>query len=176
MQYLDKKAGILNKLNASQQKLLKAIHLVSAGLWLSCVIMLMLLPLITRKITSGDELYMYNRTYHFIDLMILTPAAILTLLTGLVYSMFTKWGFFKHGWLIYKWTVTLAIILTGTFYLGPMVTDLLEISEIKRIGALQDPYYIQGSIIGIWAAVINTALLIVAVCISVYKPWKNVKR
>lgn len=166
----------MKKMSVSKQKLLKAIHLISAGLWLSCVVLLTVLPLIARKITTGDELYMYNYIYHFVDMYVLTPAAIITLLTGLVFSLFTKWGFVRHGWIVYKWAVTLALVLSGTFYLGPMVTNLLEISEFKRIGALQDQYYIQGTTIGSWAGVINSSLLIVAVFFSIYKPWKNIKQ
>ena len=166
----------MKTLNQSQQKFLKTIHLISVSLWLSSVLTLALLPIISKKINSGDEVYMYNLAYHFIDMYILTPAAIFTLLTGLIYSIFTKWGFFRHGWIIYKWIVTLVIIITGTFYLGPMVTKLLEISDVKRIVALQDQYYMQGEIIGLYAAIINSALLIIAMFFSVYKPWKNIRK
>lgn len=140
------------------------------------VIILTLMPFVSKNITSGDELYMYDRIYHFIDMMILTPAAILTLISGLIFSIFTKWGFFKHGWLIYKWAITIVIIVTGTIYLGPMVTEMLNISDIKRIAALEDPYYQSGLITGLWASITNTTLLIIAVAVSVYKPWRNIKK
>ena len=166
----------MKKLSMSGQKFLKAVHLVAVGLWLSCVIVLLVIPVIARNIVTGEELYMYNLIYHFIDMYILTPAAIATLLTGVVYSLFTKWGFFKHGWLVYKWLSTLAIIISGTFYLGPMVTKMLAIVDLKRLTALQDMYYLQGVRIGIWAAIINTSLLIAAVFLSVYKPWKNIRK
>jgi len=166
----------MQKLTVAQQKFLKGVHLLVAGLWLSCVIVLGLLPILTSSLTAGDEIYMYNLAYHFIDFYILTPAAVVTLITGLVYSIFTKWGFFKHGWLIYKWVVTLAIIIVGTFYLGPLVGDLLTIADAKRAAALHDPYYIQGHAIGIFAAIINSTLLTLAVFFSIYKPWKNLKK
>jgi len=57
-----------------------------------------------------------------------------------------------------------------------MVTKLLEISDVKRIAALQDQYYMQGEIVGLYAAIINSSLLIIAVFFSVYKPWKNIKK
>ena len=116
---------------------------------------------------------MYNVIYHFIDMFVLTPAAVATLLTGLIYSIFTKWGFIKHGWIVYKWIVTLLLVIVGTFYLGPMVTKLLGIADVKRFAALQDQYYRHGGYIGIWAGIINSSLLIIAVIFSVYKPWKN---
>ncbi len=130
--------------------------------------MLTVLPFVAGRIANGDELYMYNFIYHFIDMDVLTPAAILTLLTGLVYSLFTQWGFIKHGWIIYKWLVTLAIIITGTFYLGPMVANLLEISNLQRIAALNDQYYKHGVTVGLWAGAINTTLLVIAVFLSIY--------
>jgi len=165
----------MTKLSVSQQKFLKGFHLVVAGLWLSCVMVLGLMPIIAAGLTSGDEIYMYNLAYHFIDILVLTPAAVITLLTGVVYSVFTKWGFFKHGWLIYKWIVTLLIIVVGTFYLGPMVTELLEMADAKRAAVLQDPKYLQGHTIGLCAAIVNSILLILAVFFSVYKPWKNLR-
>lgn len=162
-------------MSASQQKLLKALHLLAAGLWLSCVLVLALLPLVSRNIATGDELYMYNRAYHFIDMFMLTPAAVCTLCTGLAYSLFTRWGFTRHGWIVYKWVVTLLIIVTGTFYLGPMVTRLLEIADAERLAALQHPDYVRGAMIGTGAAIINGALLVVALFFSIYKPWKNIR-
>ena len=161
------------RMTVSQQKLLKVFHLLFAGIWFSCVILITLLPLISIKLTTGDELYMYNVIYHFIDMFVLTPAAVATLLTGLIYSIFTKWGFIKHGWIVYKWIVTLLLIIVGTFYLGPMVTKILGIADVKRFAALQDQYYQHGGYIGIWAGIINSSLLIIAVIFSVYKPWKN---
>jgi hypothetical protein len=166
----------LKTLTLSQQKVLKSLHLISASLWLSCVVILMLLPILTHKITSGDGLYIYNLVYHFIDIFLLTPVAIITLCTGLIYSLCTKWGFFQHGWIICKWIITLVIIITGIFYLGPMVGKMLEISDVKRLAAFQDQYYLHGETIGLYAAIINSVLLILAVIFSVYKPWRNIRR
>ena len=166
----------MKPLSRSQQNLLKVLHIFSASVWLTGVVILAVLPFVSNNITSGDELYMYNVIYHFIDIKVLTPAAIFTLITGLIFSVFTKWGFFKHGWLIYKWVITAVIILTGTFYLGPMVTNMLSITDNQRIVSLEDPYYQMGTKIGLWASIVNTILLTIAVVVSVYKPWKNTKK
>ena len=166
----------MKTLNRSQQKVLKTLHLITASIWMACVVVLALLPIISHNIKSGDELYMYNLMYYFIDIKILTPAATVTLITGLIFSIFTKWGFFKHGWLIYKWVVTLGIVLIGTFYLGPMVTKMLTLVDSKRIAVLEDAYYLSGETIGLCAAIFFTVLLIGAIVVSIYKPWKNIKK
>ncbi|MBF0315568.1 MAG: hypothetical protein HQK50_18145 [Oligoflexia bacterium] len=160
----------MKKLTFNQQRTLKTFHLIFAGVWLTCVFLLLCLPFVVTNFSSGDDLYLYNKIYHFIDLAVLSPSAAGTLLTGLLYSLLTPWGFFKHGWLIYKWIITLLVIGVGTFYLGPMVSKLLLIAGEKKFLAIQDEYYIESQLIGIWAAIINSILLIIAVVVSVFKP------
>jgi len=161
------------KLTTSQQKVLKFFHILASGLWLSCVLLLALLPLIPVDAASGDGVYMYRIMFHFIDTYVLTVAAILTLLSGLFYSMFTKWGFFRSGWLVYKWIVTVGLVLVGTFYLGPLSAELLHIARDERLMALQDPAYTSGHTVLVAAAVINSILLSLAVLVSIFKPWSR---
>ena len=64
------------------------------------------------------------------------------LTTGLIYSFFSKWGFFGHTWLIFKWIVPVSAIIFGTFWLGPWETKMMEISGDIGIGALTDDAYL----------------------------------
>ncbi|TCD48409.1 hypothetical protein [Chlorobium sp. N1] len=161
------------KLSAPQQKTLKSLHIITSGLWLSSVLLLALLPLVPIDEASGEGIYTYRLIFHFIDTYVLTAAAVLTLLTGLIYSMLTKWGFFRSGWLVYKWIVTLGLVLVGTFYLGPLSARLLEIAAEERLSALRDPAYTTGDAVLAAAALINTILLALAVLFSVFKPWNR---
>ena len=161
------------KLNKNQQKLLKTAHILVAILWLSCVIVLTGLVYVSQQIHSSEELYMYTYIYHFIDMSILTPAAILTLLTGIIYSSFTPWGYAKHKWIIYKWIVTLFIIISGTFYLGPLTESVLTLVESEKILALKDVQYLHSVTILYYAGIINFFLLLSATVVAVFKPWKK---
>lgn len=129
-------------LSPNQQKWLKIFLLIFGSLWLSSIITMTAITFLADGLTGGGEFYMLNVIYHFIDFKILTPAAIGTFITGLIYSSFTKWGFFKHGWLIYKWAVALGLILVGTFYLGPMVTDMVGLSKELGLAALGDEEFL----------------------------------
>ena len=144
------------QLSTTHQKALKAVHLVVASIWLTCVLLLALLPTLSSKLNTDDKIYMYNLIYHFIDMFVLSPAAVLTISTGLIYSVWTKWGFFKHGWLIYKWVVSLTLVISGIVYLGPMTTEMLKISADIGMLALQDSYYLFGQSLGLWVAILNT--------------------
>lgn len=48
---------------------------------------------LTHELQDGGAFTMVHVIYHFIDFQLLTPAAIATLLTGLIYPSFTGWDF-----------------------------------------------------------------------------------
>lgn len=163
-------------LSPNHQKLLKIVHLIFVSVWFSSIITMTAMTSLAGSLTDDGEFYMLNVVYHFIDFKILTPAAIGTFLTGLIYSLFTNWGFFKHGWLVYKWIVTLTLIVTGTFYLGPMTTEMVDISNKLRLAALGNEDFLSRWEIGLWAGFINAALLLIAFIVSTLKPWKNIRK
>jgi len=164
------------KLTVKQQKLLKAFHLISVAVWFTSVITMSAITTLADGLEDGGAFAMVHQIYHFVDFKLLTPAAVLTLLTGLVYSMFTRWGFFKHGWLIYKWIITVGIIVWGTVHLGPMCTEIMETTARLQLGALNDPNYLAHWRLGFWAGISNAVLLFGAVIVSTLKPWKNIRK
>jgi hypothetical protein len=121
-------------------------------------------------LSSGGQLHLLNRIIHFIDMKLLVPAAITCLLSGWVYSQFTKWGYFKHGWLIFKWIITVLIIVLGTLFSGPWIEETVKISGELGLKALQDADYIWYDSNHLIMGVCMTSTLIVAVFISVFKP------
>jgi hypothetical protein len=133
------------------------------------------ITVLANGLSDGGEFYMLLTVYAFIDFKILTPAATCTLITGLIYSIFTKWGFFKHGWLIYKWLVTLVIVITGTVYLGPWTEVMVDIADSLRLGALENHDFQSKWNISLWAGFINGTLLLIAVFFSIFKPWSGLK-
>lgn len=93
------------KLSPSQQKALKFIHLLAVCCWLGgAVAMLCLSPLCNGpQIANGGQLHGINLALDQIDIwVVVIPGAVGCLLTGLVYCIFTKWGFFRHGWIAVK--------------------------------------------------------------------------
>jgi hypothetical protein len=149
---------------------------VCVAIWLTGVLLLALLPTLVQPTASDEAIRMFTRIYHFVDIRVLTPAATLTFLTGLAYSTFTNWGFAKHGWILLKWAVTLLLVIWGTFHLGPSVKALLHWTSGNQSGMAQDPRFIGAMHLGTMAAIINGAFLLLAVAVSVFKPWKNLQK
>ncbi len=167
----------MKKLGPKGLKWLKGIHLLCVACWIGGAISLLSLYFLKNDVSDGAVLYGINRSIHHVDMLIIViPGAIGCLLTGLIYSVFSHWGFFKHHWISFKWIVTVAIILFGTFFLGPWETTMMEISGERGMAALTDPAYLYNQRMNLIFGSLQAAVLVVTLFVSIFKPWKKHKR
>jgi hypothetical protein len=165
----------MKQLSITQKKWLKSFHLLVAGMWVTTGLIMFLLHFLRTSVETGEQLYLMNQIIHFIDMKILVPSAVLCLLTGCIYSQYTKWGYFKHGWVIYKWIITLLIIILGTIYSGPWITEMVEISKEIGLEALNNSHYQQLDKHQTLMGICMNGTLIITIFISVFKPKKSNK-
>lgn len=166
----------MKKLKGRQVKWLKGIHILAAGIWVTTgIVMLSFVFFMPEKISTGPQLYISNYILYFIDVYILPPAAILCLLTGLIYSAFTGWGFFKHKWISVKWVITISVILLGMFVSEPLIQEMVVLSKDKGLGALHSQQYVQTRLHQNALGVLMLSSLVFAIFVSVLKPWKKRK-
>jgi len=165
----------MKQLSISQKKWLKSIHLLAAGIWVTAGLNMFLLHFMRSSVETGEQLYLMNQIIHFIDMKILVPAALTCLITGWLYSQLTKWGYFKHGWITFKWIITLVIIVLGTLFSGPWITEMVKISGDLGLKALSNLEYQQLDRYQTLMGVCMNGTLIVTIFISVFKPQKTRK-
>ena len=164
----------MKKLKPNGVKLLKVFHLLFAIMWI-CGAIALILGMYIATADTGDELYMKLRMLQVIDDWIIIPGANGCLLTGIIYGIWTNWGFFKYRWLTVKWILTVIQMLFGTFFLGVWLNGSVEIAGSLRDTAFSNSqliYYTQ--MISIWGLA-QLGLLLLYIVISVYKPWKKKK-
>lgn len=154
-------------------KVLKTCHLVFVMMWVVGVMAMAVINLINPL--SGDELYMSLYISRFVDDVLVIPGAILTVITAIVYGVWTNWGFFKHKWITVKWIVSIIVIVVGTFYFSPKLDRCLEIADQTRDAALTNPELIANSQISLYGAFIQAGILLLLIVVSVFKPWKKKK-
>ena len=144
--------------------------------WVGGALSLFALTHFTGNFAFGEHAYGLNFAKHAIDVaVVIIPGAIGCFLTGLCYSLFTPWGFFKHGFITAKWVLTLALILTGTFYLGPRERLLLELSKTQNAAELgmESGQYFITFYEYVNFGFVQSALLVFLVILSVWKPKKR---
>ena len=161
------------KLSAKGLKWLKGFHLIAVSCWIGGGIALGLLYFLKNGVTDGNVLYGINRSIHHVDMaVVVIPGAFGCVITGLIFSSFSNWGFFKHKWIMFKWIVTIVVILFGTFFLGPWETAMMEISGKLGILSLSDSEYLYNENMSLIFGTIQALLLMITIFISIFKPWK----
>jgi uncharacterized membrane protein len=159
-------------LGKNGMRTLKVLHLFTACLWLGGSFGLNLMLLLPWEPGGDAGLVSYGEACKFVDDFVVIPGAVGCLVTGLLFSVLSHWGFFKHRWVAVKWALTVLCVLFGTFFLGPRVNAQPGIALEAGLSALTDPAYLANRQGLVATGPIMLLLIAFMVAISVYKPWK----
>ena|SRR5215207_3673444 len=142
-------------------------HVISSVGWLGAVVAF--LPLAVVGLTSqyAQTVRAAYLTMALIGWYALVPLSLASLLTGLVQSLGTKWGLFRHYWVLFKLLITVlsTIVLlmhmeTLSYLSGVAAETTLSSGDLS---GLRDPSPVLHAGAGL-------LLLLVAATLSVYKP------
>ena len=162
----------MKKISMHWQRWLKGFHVLFACMWVGAAMVLTVKQFFIHPSTGG-ELYGIVSTMDFIDIVIIIPGAIGVLITGLIFSIWTHWGWFKHNWITVKWVICLYGVIFGTYPLGPWMSGLASIAKEKGLSALTDPAYLHNQTMLYLFGTFQAATLIFAVFITALRPWKK---
>ena len=151
-------------ISPSLRKLALTAHVISTIGWLGAIVGF--LALAVAALTSED-VQLVRGTYLAMQLTgwyVLVPLCVASLATGLIMSLGTSWGLFRHYWVLMKFVITIvaAIILfmyTQTLdQLGALARD-----SSLPLNDLRNPSPVLHSGLAVLALLVNTTL-------SIYKP------
>jgi hypothetical protein len=149
------------------RKLALTAHVTSSVGWLGAVVGF--LALAVAGLTSQDA-QMVRAAYlamEFTGWLVIVPLCFASLLTGLVQSLGTTWGLFRHYWILAKLLLTILASIVLLLHMKP-------ISQIAGVAA--ETTLFQADLAGLRIQLVADAgaallVLIVATTLSVYKPW-----
>lgn len=159
----------MKALGVNGVRFLKFFHLLFAIMWIGgafCMVMLLLntIP------TESHEMYMYSLILKKIDDWLIIIGANGCAFTGIIYSIWSKWGFFRHSWIVAKWILTIFMMASGTFIMGPCVNgNVYAIDELSKYTLYNTLFWDNIQKIKYWG-IIQISLLVVTIIISIYKP------
>ncbi|MDE6734580.1 MAG: DUF2269 family protein [Desulfovibrio sp.] len=161
-------------LKSRGMKILKIVHLLGVACWLGGAVCMILLNLSSVGADREGMLYGINFSSHVVDMWVVITLGLGTcVLTGLIYGLLTPWGFFRQRWVAVKWLVTAFCFASGWIFLGRWEAALLAMSEAAGNAALQEAAYRQVRSLHLAGSLVQAALLIFLVAISVIRPWKR---
>jgi hypothetical protein len=98
---------------------------------------------------------------------VIVPASVAALLTGIVQSLGTTWGLFRHYWVVAK--LGLTVLATAILLVHTQVIGRVAAVAADRMLTTSDLHQIRIQLIADAGAAV--VALLVATTLSVYKPW-----
>ncbi|MEU4492843.1 DUF2269 domain-containing protein [Streptomyces sp. NBC_00210] len=158
----------MKPLKRSARRALLVVHVAASAAWLGLTLGLLALALTAATTESAPMIEAACRSMKVFTDWLVIPVALLTLLSGLVLSLGTKWGLARHHWVFTKFWLTLVTITASVFALRPGVNAAVE--AVASGSPPADPLdLVMGPVVSFSAYVFMTV-------ISVLKPWGLTRR
>ena len=144
-------------------------HVTSSVGWLGAVIGFLVHAV--AGLTSQDA-QTARAAYLMMDLtgwFVLVPLSLASLITGLVQSLGTAWGLFRHYWVIAKLGITVLATIALLIYMQTL--DKLASAAAQTTFSTADFGGNHGAASPVIHASVAILLLLACVVLSVYKPW-----
>ena len=153
------------KTSGKGMKLLKVLHIITASVWFGTVTCIFGIALKCFFGSSIEEFVLIAPMIPTLYQTIVMPFAILTLLQGLYYGFFTKWGLIKHRWVVMKWLcVPIIGALTGIGSIARMQAAITRAENGLFLGGITNNF------VPLTCITLQLIVLTVMMIIAVYKP------
>ncbi|MDU7472322.1 MAG: hypothetical protein E7L01_03020 [Paenibacillus macerans] len=164
------------RLSQKKKNFLVAIHVISVASWIGGTLGMLLLGIYLHSAANGDQLAYTLASMEIIDENLLKYPALLTLLTGVLLSIWTQWGLIKHYWIVIKLVLTLLTILIGIFFLNGWTASLAEMVHDLGFAALQNGQFRETWTSTLVTASFNLLCLLFMVFITYFKPFGKIRK
>jgi uncharacterized membrane protein len=159
------------RLGARTRKAVLLLHIASAGSWLGIDVVLGLLVLTA---FTGDEVAAPAALVgiaRFATWPLLT-AGLLTLASGVLLGLGTKYGLIRYWWVLVKLVLNLVLVTLGVGLLAPMVGELSGQARASLLDGTPLPALTDLP----FPPVVSGTTLLIAMTLSVFKPWGRIAR
>lgn len=164
------------RLNQRKKSLLVAIHVIAVASWIGGTMGMLLLGLYLQSAENGEQLAYTLASMEIIDENLLKYPALLTLLTGVLLSVWTQWGLTKHYWIVIKLVLTIVTILLGILFLNDWTASLAHFIEDSGLAALQNERFRSTWLSIIMMGSFNLLSLLLMVFVTYFKPFGKIKK
>jgi uncharacterized membrane protein len=153
------------QLNKSGMQWMRVLHAFSVSIWFGSVVCIFGLAVICFFHLNENVFLTIAPLVPKLYQKIVMPAAIFTIIQGIIYGFFTGWGFFKNKWILFKWiSVLLIIMCTGLGSIGQMFSVLASVEAAHFSGGFAD-----GGLVLLFIS-LQILFMLIMIILSVFKP------
>jgi hypothetical protein len=150
-------------------KLTLTAHVTSSVGWLGAVAAFLALSIAGVASTDAELVRGVYVAMNVIGQSIIVPLSLAAVLTGLVQSLGTHWGLFRHYWVLTKFALTVGATVLLLLHQFTAVAGAARRATETAPGALPDVGRLGPQLVGDAGLAVLT--LLVTTTLSVYKPW-----
>ena len=158
-------------LSARTRKLLLLVHIAAAGTWLGLDLVLGILVLTT---LAGDPTGAGAAAASLAAVATwpLVVAGLLTLASGVMLGLGTKYGLVRYWWVLVKLVVNVVLVTLVVLVLWPGIS---AVGEAGRTALVVGESPVMPATL-VFPPIVSSTALIVAMTLSVFKPWSRIRR
>lgn len=145
------------------RKFALTVHVTSSVGWIGAVVGFLVLVVAALTTQDAKTVHAAWIAMELIGWFAIVPLAFVSLLTGLVMSLGTKWGLFRHYWVLFK--LLLTIISTVVLLLNMQTVSFL--ADVAAETGSTELLGMRGELLH---AGVGLLVLLVITILSVYKP------
>jgi hypothetical protein len=153
------------RMPASLRKLVLAVHLTVSVGWIGAVAGYLALDVASATSRNTGTLRAAYLGMELISRFVVVPLALASLVTGLIVSLGTKWGLFRHYWVLISLVLTVVATLVLVIERG-VIASFAAVAADPRVTA--DELEALPSTLG--HSVGGMIVLVVVLVLNVYKP------
>ncbi|MDF2684453.1 MAG: hypothetical protein K0R47_5643 [Brevibacillus sp.] len=146
----------MNKISMTSKKWLLLLHLIFSAIMLGGAVIFLVLSIVAATTTDPNVFQACYTVMHVLSQSSVRASTIGTLVTGVVLSALTHWGFLRYHWIIAKEGLSVL-----TIALGPIGMYVWTAGALSGENPLM-----------LWIGIVLQILSLVAIfLLSVFKPW-----
>jgi hypothetical protein len=155
------------------RKLNLTAHVTSSVGWLGAVAGFLALSIAGLASQDAEIVRSAYLAMNLIGLSVIVPLGVVALLTGLVQSLGTHWGLFRHYWVLVKFVLTVAATILLLLHQFTAVASAARRVSRAAAGAWPEVGWLGTQLVG--DAGLAVLVLLVITAMSVYKPWGKIR-
>lgn len=156
------------KLKRGGMQWLHLTHIVSTSIWFGSVVCIGALAIVIFFQLSETDFLTIAPLIPMLYQKVILPIALLTIIQGIIYGVFTNWGFLKYKWVTFKWClIPLIVLSTGLGTIGSILSLLDRVETVGFVGGWADGGFVLLFIF------LQILLMFFMFVLSIFKPFKS---
>ena len=148
------------------------VHILGAGAWIGIDVVLGVLVFTAMFTSNPDTAALCYRVLELFAVWPLIAAGLVTLVSGVVLGLGTKYGLLRYRWVAVKLALNVVLVGLVVFALRPGLVEAAAYGE--QLAAGGPPTLDVGNLA--FPPVVSGMALTIATILSVFKPWGRLRR